>query len=111
MGILNQTQVQEIFFKKSILVCHWNLNSLPAHNLSKFTRLKAYNSTYNYDLICLSETYLHSSVPDILLNIEGYNLVQAHHPDNTKRGGICTYYTESFPVRVLSLSYIMKPYF
>ena len=39
-------------------------------------------------------------------SIEGYNLVQAGHPDNTKRGGVCIYYKESLFVRVISLSYI-----
>ena len=39
-------------------VCHWNLNSLSAHNFTKLTQLKAYNSIYKYDFICLSETYL-----------------------------------------------------
>ena len=43
-------------------VCHWNLNSLPAHNISKLTQLKTYISVYKYDFICLSETYLSTSV-------------------------------------------------
>ena len=41
-----------------------------------------------------------------MLNIEGYNLVRADHPDKIKRGGVCIYYKESVPVRVISLSYI-----
>ena len=40
--------------------CHWNLNSLPAHNFSKVLLLKAYNAIYQYDVICLSKTYLDS---------------------------------------------------
>ena len=51
--------------------CHWNLNSLSAHNFysfSKLTQLKAYNSIYKYDFICLSETYLDSSILDNLIN-------------------------------------------
>ena len=68
--------------------------------------MKGFNSTYKYDFICLSETYLDSSAPDSLLNIEGYNLVQADHPDNIKRGGVCIYYKETFSIRVVSLSYI-----
>ena len=67
-------------------VCHWNLNSLTAHNFSKLTQLKAYMSTYKHDFLCLSETYLDSTTPDNLINIEGYNLVRADHPDNIKRG-------------------------
>ena len=51
----------------TLSVCHWNLNSLCAHNFSKLTQLKAYNSLYKHDFICLSETYLDSSIPAILI--------------------------------------------
>ena len=51
-------------------MCHWNLNSITVHNFSKLTQLKAYISTYKHDLICLSETYLDSSVPDNLIDIK-----------------------------------------
>ena len=53
---------------------------------------------YKHDFICLSETYLDSSTPDSLLEIDGYNLICADHPDNVKRGGVCIYYKESRPV-------------
>ena len=93
---------------KSLSVCHWNLNSLTAHNYSKLTQLKAYTSMYKYDFICLSETYLDSSTPDSLLEIEGYNLIRADHPDSIKRSGVCIYYKESLPVRVLSSPYLKE---
>ena len=86
-------------------VCHWNLKSLPAHNFSKFTQLKAYNSIHKYDFICLSETYLDSSTPDNLIEMKGYKLISADHPNNIKRGGVCIYYKESLPVRVISIPY------
>ena len=35
-----------------------------------------------------SYAYLDSSIPDNLIEIEGYNLVRADHPDNIKRGGV-----------------------
>ena len=85
--------------KNSLSVCHWNLNSLSAHNFSKLTQMKAYISMYKHDVICLSETYLDSSTPDSLLEIDGYILVRADHPNNIKRGGICIYYKESLPVQ------------
>ena len=44
----------------SLSVCHWNLNSLSAHNFSKLSQMKAYISMYKHDFICVSETYLHS---------------------------------------------------
>ena len=46
--------------------------------------------------------------PDNLVNIEGYNFVRADHPDNTKRGGVCIYYKESLPVRVINLPYFKE---
>ena len=85
----------------TVSVCHWNLNSITAHNFSKLTQLKAYVSTYKYDFICLSETFLDSSTPDNFVDIQGYNLVRIDHPDNTKQGGVCIYYKESLPVRVI----------
>ena len=44
--------------------------------------------------------------PDNLLEVDGYNLVCADHPDNIKKGGVCVYYEESPPVRVISLPYL-----
>ena len=61
-----------------------------------------------YDFVCLSETYLDSSTPNGLLEIDGYNLVGADHPNNMKRGGVCIYYKESLPVRVISLPYLKE---
>ena len=65
------------------------MNSSPAHNLSKLPQLKAYNSIYKNNFICLSETYLSTSVPNYLIDIEGYKLIRADHLDNIKRGGVC----------------------
>ena len=41
--------------------CYWNVNSLATDNYSKALALKAYNSTYKYDFVCISETFLDSS--------------------------------------------------
>ena len=87
------------FKKNSLSVCHWNLNKLSAHNFSKLTQLKAYISIYKHDFICLSETHLDSSIPDSLLEIDGYNLIRSDHPNDIKRGGVCIYCKESLPVR------------
>ena len=90
------------------LVCHWNLNSLSAHCFSKLTQLKAYFLIYKYDFICLSEIYLNSSIPVNFIDIEGYKLIFADHPDNIKRGGVCIYYKGSLTVWVISLPYFKK---
>ena len=75
-------------------VCHWNLDSLSAHSFSKLTQIKAYNSIYRYHFICLSETYLDSSIPNNLIDIEGYKLISADYPDNIKIGGVCIFLFE-----------------
>ena len=92
----------------NLSVCHRNLNSITAHNFSKLTQLKAYISSYKYDFICLSETYLDSSTPNNLIDREGYNLVCADHLDNTKRGGVCIYCKESLPVKIINLPYFKE---
>ena len=92
----------------TVSVCHWNLNSITEHNFSKLTQLKAYISTFKYDFICLSETFLDSSTPDNLVDIQGYNLARTDHPDNTERGGVYIYYKESLPARVINLPYFKE---
>ena len=49
-------------------------------------------TVHDFDVICLSETYLYSSILhdyDNLL-IPGYNIYGAEHPWNIKRG-VCLY--------------------
>ena len=67
-------------------ICHWNLNSVATHSFIKVSLLKAYITIYNYDVICLSETYLDSSIPsdDNNLEIPGYDLIRADHTSNNK---------------------------
>ena len=85
--------------------CHWNVNSLLAHN--KLSMLEAYNVAHKYDVICISESYLDSTVPldDKSLSLNGCNLTRADHPDNGKRGGVCMYYKENLALRIFSTSY------
>ena len=73
-----------------LTICYWNLNSIVAHNVIKVALLKAYLSVHEMDIICLSETYLESSVPfqDDNLQIPRFSSVRAAHPSNTKRGGV-----------------------
>ena len=63
--------------KKKNSICHWSLNSIAADNFVKLVLLKAYNSIHEFDIICLSETYLNSNIlPDKSnLGTLGYNLV------------------------------------
>ena len=94
--------------KNSLSVCHCNLNSLSAHNFSKSTQLKVYVSECKHDFICLSETYLDSSIPDSLLYIDGYNLICSDHPNDIERGGACIYFKEILSARIISIPYLKE---
>ena len=83
---------------QSFSICHWNLDSISAHNYIKLSLLKVYLSTNKFDVICISETYLDSdtSHEDVYPEIVGYTLIRADNPCNTKRGGTCLYYKHFF---------------
>ena len=72
---------------KPLTCCNWNVNSLTAHKMLKKSSIEAYNSIHNYHFICISKTYLDSSVSldDKDIAIEGYNTVCANHPSNHKK--------------------------
>ena len=61
---------------QSFSICHWNLNSISVHNFSKLSFLREYIIVHKFDVVCLSETYLDSSIlhDDNNLRIPGCNL-------------------------------------
>ena len=88
----------------SLSFCHWNLNSVSAHDFVKVSLLEAYNAIHKFDIICLSETFLNSSLQndDHSLVLNGYKLVRADNPSDLKNGGVCIYFKESMPIKVLN---------
>ena len=58
----------------------------------------------------MSETYLDTSVPlrDINLEIQGYELVRSDHPSQHKRGGVCIYFRNSLPLKILNINYLQE---
>ena len=80
-------------FSQTFSIGHWNLNSLAAHNFTKVALLKAYLSLQRFEIFCISETYLNSSITedDDNLQIPGYDLFRSDHPSNSKRGGVAIY--------------------
>ena len=76
--------------KKNFSLCHWNVNSLAAHNLSKLSQLETYISVHKHDFICMSETFFDPSIQegDKNIQLDGYNLLSADHPSNSEVGGV-----------------------
>ena len=91
-------------------ICHWNLNTVSAYNYTKLSSLKAFIAVDKFDIICLSETCLDSSVApdDENLEISGYSLVRSDHPSNNTPGGGCVYYKNFLPLRVLDIQYLQE---
>ena len=54
--------------------------------------------------------YLNPEIPsdDKVLQIPGYNLVKEDHPSNSKRGGVCVYYKNALPFRVINVKYLQE---
>ena len=95
---------------ESFSICHWNLNSISACSFIKLYLLKCYIAIHKFDVIYLSETFLNASISndDDSLEVPGYNLFRADHPSNTKCGGICIYYRNSHPLKILDIHYLQE---
>ena len=92
--------------------CHWNLNSVAAHNFAKVSALKDFNTTKDFDFICLSESYLDSILSDDKnLCLDGYKLIRADHPKNIKLGGVCVHYREILPLKIIQINYLLENLF
>ena len=97
-------------FCDTFFICHWNLNSISAHNFIKITLLHVYVSTHNVQILCLSETYLDSSISsnENNLKIPGYDLYGADHPSNVKHGWVCMCYKNFLPLKVTGIQYLQE---
>ena len=95
---------------QSFSICHWNLNSITAHNYLKISLLRAYISLHNFDVVCISETYLDSTtaLDDENLAITGYNLLRPDHASNIKRGGVCVYYESPLALGLIDVHYLQE---
>ena len=93
---------------QSFSICHWNVNSVSAHNFSKVSLLRAYVSIHKFDVICMSETFLNpdAASDDDNLKTERYNIVRPDHPSNSKRAGVCIYYNHSLALKILDIKYL-----
>lgn len=73
------------------LLCNRDIEPKPVPRRLKqnfLTSLKTYISIYKRNFKCFSETYVDSTTRNTLLEIKDYNLVQADHLNNVKRGGV-----------------------
>ena len=86
--------------------CHWNVNSIVAPD--KLSLIKLYSTVQKYDIICISETFLDSSVNKSSFLIPGYHLLRADHPNSLKKGDVCLYFKENLSLRQIETSYFSQ---
>ena len=87
-------EINHVLWNFQDWTCHWNLGGIAADDFVNVTLIEAFNNANNIDIICLSDTFLDSTIPlnDERLYINGHSMIRADHPSNTKRGGVCKYY-------------------
>ena len=68
--------------------------------------MEAFNTFHKFDLICLSEIYLYSSISieEKSLIIDDYKLLHLGHPSDTKRGGVCLHKKKAISLHVWKVS-------
>lgn len=95
---------------QTLNICHWNLNSIAADNFVKIPLLQAYLTAHNIDIVCLSETFLNSSLldDDSRLGLDGYSLIRDDHPSDLKKGGVCIFYKNHLPLTRVSSITLLK---
>ena len=94
----------------NLKICFWNLNSLPSYNFAKLSLLQAYNSLHKFDIICLSETYLDSTISsnDPQLSLAGYKIIRSDNPLNIKKGGVCIFFKETLPLNIVNITQLKE---
>ena len=95
-------------FSQTFSIGHWNLNSLVAPNFTKVGLLKAYLSVQRFDIFCISETYLNSSITedDDSWQIPEYSFIRSNHRFNNKRGSVAIHYKNVLPLKLLDLKFV-----
>ena len=68
------------------------------------------NFVHEFDIICLSKTYLNSEIPSVdkISEATGYKLFREDHPSNSKCSGVYFYYKSSLPFRVINVKYLQE---
>ena len=109
-GDVEKNPGRKSYSAQYLTIYHWNLNSIAAHNFTKIALLKAYLLFHKMDIVCLSETFLDSSVSidDDNLQIPGYSSVRDDHPSSTKRGGVLLYYKSFLLIKLVDVNYLNK---
>lgn len=83
-------------YNKFLKIAHVNARSVPAH-LHEIERVIT-----DFDVFCVSETFISSHTPEMAYNIPGYNFLHLSRL-NKSRGGVGLYSKSELPTKVIKL--------
>ena len=78
-------------FSCLVNICHVNLNCL----INKINLVSNFLSSYNIDVLGVSESWLTSDIPDSFVAISGYHIVRSDNPSLVKKHGVAIYIRNS----------------
>lgn len=79
---------EDMNIRKKFSIVHYNIQSLS----NKVDLIES--ELRNFDVICLTETWLDRRIPDDSIKLNGFNLYRRDRP-NDNHGGICVYVNQS----------------
>ena len=95
---------------KGIHITHLNIRSL----MSKLDMCRHYLEESNISIATLSETWLHTRIPDCMLQMKGYQLVRLARQTTNNRnqtkagGGLCVYVKDTIKIDTSTLAHLNK---
>ena len=81
------------------MFCHWNPNSIPAHNYIRISQLEAYTAQHNLDVIALTESALRPTDQCDKIKIPGYTTLRRDLPAGTTHGGVMIFNKDNLALR------------
>lgn len=91
-----------VLLKDKLNICHLNVQSLCARRFAKFAELNHTFMNSKVDIICMTETWLSSTINDSMIAIDGYHMFR--NDRNRHGGGICIYFKRGLDCRVIGRS-------
>ena len=81
---------------------------IPSNSFEKIAVLESFVAMHKFDKVCILETFLKNTYGDNDLNLNDYSLLQADHPSNAKKRGVCIYYKEALALKMMSIPYLSE---
>ena len=86
--LLNPGPAPSPLRKYPLKILHLNPNSIIAHDGARIRAIEALNTIQNYDVIAITESALHSSISNDVIQLNGFIPIRRDLPDDITHGGV-----------------------